>query len=208
MSERFTGLKKIPNEPAMRMLSEVNAKLKTPLNVPASAPVDTVLAELEKVEAWVDILRMLSIAMPPRESIWWACLAARDLVGEGDKNATPCLKAAEAWVFNPDEKSREAARASLDNVYVDDDTALVATAAMYAAGNMGPGDMADYPAPAGAVSSCVFGMNVTSLGEAEDFEAHMQLLIDRAVDIARGGKGDVKKPESDASEPEKEKGDA
>jgi hypothetical protein len=208
MSEnRFAELKKIPQEPAARMLASVNAKLKTPVDVPASASVEAVLEKLAEKNAWVDVLRLLSIAMPPREGVWWACIAARDVVGEGDENATHCLKASEAWVFKPDEKNREAARVSLDNVYVDDDTNLVATAVMYAPGNMGPGDMSKYPAPAGAVSSCVFGMNMISLGEAEDFDTHLQLLIDRALDISRGGSGKVASKE-DEPMPETAEGDA
>jgi hypothetical protein len=37
----------------------------------------------------------------------------------------------------------------------------------------------------------IFGMNVKSLGTAtpEDFAAHKERLIDRALDIARGGNG-------------------
>ncbi len=212
MSEqRFADLKKIPDAPAARMLAEVNAALETQVDAPASASVETVLNKLAAQDAWVDVLRLLSIAMPAREGVWWACIAARDVVGEGEENATHCLKASEAWVFKPDEKNREAARVSLDNVYVDDDTNLVATAVMYAPGNMGPGDMAQYPAPAGAVSSCVFGMNMISLGAAEDFETHMQLLIDRAVDIARGGNGKIEAANDDkqlGTKPEETEGDA
>ena len=207
--ERFAGLKKIPDAPAARMLAEVNAALETQVDAPASASVETVLAKLAEQSAWVDVLRLLAIAMPAREGVWWACIAARDVVGEGDENTTHCLKASEAWVFKPDEKNREAARVSLDNVYVDDDTNLVATAVMYAPGNMGPGDMAKYPAPAGAVSSCVFGMNMIALGAAEDFEGHMQLLIDRALDIARGGNGKIEaKAKTESKEEEPAEGDA
>lgn len=205
---RFKDLKKIPQEPAARMLASVNAQLKTPVDAPASAPVAVVLEKLAAQEAWTDILRLLAIALPPREAVWWACIAARDITGEGDEKATHCLQASEAWVFKPDEKNREAARASLDNVYVDDDTNLVATAVLYAPGNMGPGDLAQFPAPAGAVSSCVFGMNMVSLGEAEDFFGHMQLLIDRALDIARGGSGKIEAAKQEEKAPEPETGDA
>ncbi len=191
MSDRFSDLKKIPKEPAARMLARVHVKLATPVSAPVSAPVEVVLDELAGKEAWVDVLKLLAIALPAREAVWWACIAARDVVGHDKKATTPCLKASEAWVFDPTEKNREAARVSLDNVYIDDDTELCATAAMYAPGNMGPGDLADYPAPAGAVSSCAFGMNMVSLSAATDFDAHLQLLIDRAVDIARGGNGQL-----------------
>ncbi len=189
MSERFAKLKKIPNEPAARMLASVHAKLETQVDAPVSAPVDVILGKLAEKEAWVDVLRLLSIALPAREAVWWACIAAKD-VTDADK-PTQCVKAAEAWVFDPSDENREAVRISLDGVYVDDDTDMVATAALYAPGNMGAGDMAEYPAPAGAVSSCVFGMNMISLSNAEEFDDHMQLLIDRALDIARGGNGQV-----------------
>lgn len=197
MSDRFTGLKKIPAEPAARMLAGVHTKLATVIDAPAATPVEEYLGLLADKEAWVDVLRMLSIALPPREAVWWACIAAHDI---GDpKKPTPCVKAAEAWVFDPSDENRETVRASLENVYVDDDTDLVATAAMYAPGNMGPGDLAEIPAPAGAVSSCVFGMNMLSLSHADNFDVQMQLLIDRALDIARGGYGRI---ETDKTEKE------
>jgi hypothetical protein len=38
-------------------------------------------------------------------------------------------------------------------------------------------------------------MNMTTLGVVEDPMAHLQWLIDRAVDIARGGNGQVEAPQ-------------
>ena len=198
MTERFADLTKIPDEPAARILAAAHVRLKTPISAPVKAPVGDVLSELAEKEAWIDIITLLAVSLPAREAVWWGCIAARDIVGPGDENVTPCLKAAEAWVFDPTDKNRETARVSLDNVYVDDDTELVATAALYAAGNMGPGDLSEYPAPAGAVSSCIFGINMISLKDADDFDGYLQLIIDRAVDIARGGNGQIVVPEKEA----------
>jgi hypothetical protein len=189
MSDRFASLEKLPAEPVARMLSVVHTQLTTDVDAPASTQPEAYLSLLSEKEAWVDILRLLAIALPPREAVWWACIAAHDI---GDpENPTPCVKAAEAWVFDPTDENREAIRQSLENIYVDDDIDLVATAAMYAPGNMGSGEMAEYPAPAGAVSSCVFGMNMLSLSRADEFDSHLQLLIDRALNIARGGNGQI-----------------
>ncbi len=47
MNERFADLTKLPRQPAARLLALANAKLQTPLESPASAPVEAVLAELE-----------------------------------------------------------------------------------------------------------------------------------------------------------------
>ena len=190
---RFAELKKIPKEPAARLLAAKSTKIETPLSGPASASVEDVLAELEGKRAWVDLMRVLAVALPEREAVWWACLAAHDLVGEG--GATACMKAAEAWVFEPNTENREAIQQTLEAVETDDDTALVATAALYAPGNLGPGIMSEIAAPPSAVSACVFGMNMTVLGEVEDPMAHMQWLIERGLDIARGGNGRVDPPD-------------
>ena len=191
MSERFSKLIKLPKDPAAKIVAQGNILLRTPVTYPASASVEVLLTKLAAKDAWVDIMTVLAHALPAREAVWWACLAARDLTGPGDQKAPPCLRAAENWVLDPSDANRAVARAALDGVYVDDDTNLVATAAMYAAGNMGPGDMANYPAPVGIVGGCVFGMNMLALAEAEDFDRSIQILIDRALDIGRGGNGHV-----------------
>ena len=41
------------------------------------------------------------------------------------------------------------------------------------------------------VGGCVFGMNMLALAEAGDFDRSIQILIDRALDIGRGGNGHV-----------------
>jgi len=191
MSERFANLKKVPKEPAARLLASKATKLQTKIDAPASASVEAVLTELEKKKAWVDLMRLLSVALPEREAVWWACIAARDITGE---TATPCLKAAEAWVFEPNDTNRAKVQTALDVADMDDDTALVATAALYAPGNMGPGEMAEHPAPPAAVSACAFAMNMTTIGDREDPLGHLHWLIDRAVNIARGGNGKVEPP--------------
>lgn len=192
MSERYKDLKKIPKEPAAKMLSNANVLLKTPLEAPASASAEQVLNELEQKEAWFDILTLLAVILPPRERVWWACLAARDYIGpKSPKDPLP-LVASETWVFEPNDANREAARQSLDNAYVDDDTTHCANAVVFSDGTLGPGDLAKYPAPAGVAEMSALGMNLVALNKLSDkFETHTQLLIDRAVDIARGGSGRV-----------------
>ncbi len=190
MTGRFSNLTKVPAEPAAKLLAQSNVKLTTPLTSPASAPIEAVLDELAGQKANADLLRVISVVLPPRERVWWACLAARDIVGSGDANETRSLKAAEAWVFRPTEANREAAIASLDHADNDDKTTHCAMAVMYCDGTMGTGDLAKMPAPPGAAAIAAFAMNVEALSHAKDqFETYMQELVDRAVDIARGGNG-------------------
>lgn len=189
MTERFQSLTKLPRQPAARLLALANARLQTPLDAPASAPVEAVLAELEGKGALVDMLRLMSVALPPRERVWWACLAARDTLAGGAAPPPP-LRAAEAWVFKPNEENRIAAQATLDRAEVDDDTVHCATAVLFCDGTLGPGELSRHPAPPGVAEVCAFAMNVIALGRHDaDHAAFGAMLVDRALDIARGGSG-------------------
>jgi hypothetical protein len=196
MSERFANLTKTPQMPAARMLADANARLGTKLDAPASAPLDVVLAELDEKGAPIDMLRLLGVALPPRERVWWSCLAARDYIGAAPDHNTPSLAASEAWVFRPTPENREKAEQTIDLAEPDDETINCAMGVLYADGTLGTGDLAAMPAPHGAAEALAFAMNVTAMGYHEgDFDAYVQLLIDRGLDIARGGNGNLEAKE-------------
>lgn len=201
MKFQFDNLKKLSPDPAVRLLAMKNIKLETPLKSPASAPVPVVLNELQEAEAPFDIMRLLAVALPAREAVWWACLAARDIVGHDAKKVPPPLDAAERWVFRPTEENRDAARVAIDTADMKDETVYCAMAAVYAEGNLGPGEMSKIEAPPNGVPAMVLSMNVMSLGKnAATFEDHTDLLILRALDIARGGNGHVRLEPADADQ--------
>ncbi|MDF3416603.1 hypothetical protein HKX54_19185 [Sulfitobacter sp. M57] len=190
MGNRFTNMVKVPKEPAAKLLSMANTRLDTPITAPVAALPDVVLEELDEKGAMIDLIRLLSILLPPRERVWWACMAARDYVGPKSKNDPKSLTASEDWVFKPTEENRERARLSMDEAYIDDDTVNIALSVVYSDGTLGPADLAEYPAPAGAAETSAFAMNIVALDKNSDrFEEYGQMLIDRAVDIARGGNG-------------------
>ena len=192
MTTRFDNLKKIPPDPAAKLLSNANTKLQTKHGLPASAPVSAVLAELDRLGGKIDILRLLSVALPAREATWWACLAARDLVGADAKIVPPPLAAAERWVFKPNEENRTAAHRAFETAEMDDDTTYCAMAALYADGTLGPGELNQIAAPPNGLSAAVLAMNMISLrANAARFALHIEFLIDRGLDIARGGNGRV-----------------
>lgn len=197
MSDRFNDLKKIPEQPAARLLAHGNAKLETKLKAPASASVPVVLAELEAAEAYVDLIRLLSVSLPARECVWWSCIAGQDIVAS-EQAKSACLPAAEAWVFEPTNENRVKLKTVLENESADDPAALAATAAFYAPGTMGLDDMEEHPAPPGIVSACAFGINLQTVKLGPDANTRFQLIIDRALDIARGGRGKVELPKSAA----------
>lgn len=192
MSDRFADLKKIPKQPAARLLAMSNAKVKTQTNLPATASVEAMLGALDKAGAVVDMIRLLSVALPTREGTWWACVAAREMLGAEVKKTPAPLAAAEDWVRKPSEQTREAARQAAELADIDDDTALCATSVVFCDDKLGTGEMAQFDAPPGASASAVFGMVVLALKDEADFTSAAQLMIDRGVDIARGGNGQIK----------------
>ncbi|QDY70921.1 DUF6931 family protein [Qingshengfaniella alkalisoli] len=197
MDFSFDNLKKISGEPAARMLAACNVKLETPLTLPANAQVPQTLQFLAEQQAHFDMLHMLAVALPKREAVWWACLAARDVLGDvpDAKLPTP-LVAAERWVFKPTPENRARARMAMEHAEIDDDTVYCAMAAFYAEGNMGDGDMAEIPAPPSAVSGAVVCMNMISVAaHAEQMNEHVARIVNRALDIARGGNGQIAEKE-------------
>lgn len=195
MNERYQNLTKVPKQPAAKLLAKANIKLRVPVEAPASALPEAVLTELDGKAEWIELLKLLAVLLPPRERVWWACLAARDLVGETSPKDPLPLTATETWVFDPNEANRAAVLEAIEAADPDEDTVHCAAAALYYNGTLGPGDMAEHPAPAGGAELSAFAMNVVALGHLSDkFDSHMQVLIDRGLDIARGGNGRIGQP--------------
>ena len=195
MSERFDKLIKVPAQPALRLMAAANAKLEHKSMLPASASVTELLAEMEEAGAQIDMLRLMSACLPAREAVWWAVLAGQDLVAEGDK-PPQALTVAEQWVRKPTADNRQAARSIAEHAEPDDDTVLCAVAVAFHDGKLGDGDLANHDAPPGATAVAAFGMNMIALNACADrFNAAANVLIDRAVDIARGGPGRIPMPE-------------
>jgi hypothetical protein len=192
MDDRFAGLKKIPDQPATKLLAQANMKLETQLSAPANADVATVLRELDQKGAVGDMLRVFSVALPARERTWWACLSGRDLVGPATE-IPPTLQAAEAWVFNATDETYSDAYDALQLADPGDKTAGCATAVVFGNGKLGPGDLAEHDAPPGAVQSAVLVTVIDAMTEsADNSEEYLQVAIERALDIARGGNGKSK----------------
>ncbi len=196
MSERFKDLRKVPKQPALRLLALANMKIETELQAPASAPVDVVLDELAAAEAWPDLLRVMVAALPVREGVWWACLAAENVIGGGEAAESPCLKAARDWVYKPNDATRAVAQKAAEAPDAGDPADLCASAVAMSDGKLGPGDLAQYDAPPGVAQGMILAMIAAGIGADESVESDVALqhMIDRGVDIARGGNGRVEAP--------------
>lgn len=192
-ADRFKGLKKLPEETARVVLARNRVTLKTTLESRPAATVPEVLAELEEKGAVQDMLQLLAHALPAREAVWWSCLAARDICPADAEGALPaCLTTAEAWVFRPGDETRMTARKAMEDARPGDKTKLCAMAVAFCDGKLGPGDLQRYDGPPGACGNAVFGVVVKSyVADKKRIPEQGQLLLARALDIARGGNGKV-----------------
>ncbi len=193
---RFADLKKVPKQPATRLMAMGNSKLNSELGVPANASVSEVLDDLEKqapdLDASLDMLRLMAMALPARERTWWACLAARDVIGKEIENTPLSLEIAEKWVRKPSDELRDAARKAVENADIDDETVNCATSVVFFDDTLGTGDLAQYPAPPGASQNAVLAMVAKAVTHLSDDPVEAcNILVDRAVDIARGGSGQI-----------------
>ena len=188
--DRFADLHKIPALPAARLLAEGNARLSTPYDLPATATVGDLLAALDRAGGYVDMLRLMSLALPGRERAWWACLAGQDIARARGLAPPPTLAAAEAWVRRPGPPTRTALARAITAAGPDDDLVLVAICALYAQGTLGPDELATIAAPPGGSAAAAFGINVMALQvQGCPIPLAGAVLVDRALDIARGGNG-------------------
>ncbi len=194
MNKRFDDLKKVPKQPATRLLAMSNAKLNTKLDLPASASVTDVLTALEQVGAFVDMLRLLGVALPARERTWWACLAPRDVIADAAETVPLSLELSETWVRKPSDDIRAKVSQAVEAADIDDETTLCGLCVMYHDETLGPGDLAKMPGPIGAAQAAAFGMNIKALGQGDNIPETADVLIDRALDIARGGNGQIPLP--------------
>ena len=138
--DRYSGLKKLPKEPALEVIAAKQTKLELPKDTPPDISFPDLLVMLEEREDYQQAMKALAHGLPPRESVWWGCLASRQELGlDAEAKAPPALAAAEAWVMKPGEETREAAHKLTESERLPKTPRLCAFAAVFAEGTMGPG---------------------------------------------------------------------
>lgn len=129
--------------PAARPTAELVAPL--PLTDPAKAlltPDATVRQFLDKLTTaglTVDALRVLALALPKPEAVWWACVCIRKAVPKPWRVAAEdAVDAAEKWVTDPSDVNRRACGAVAEAAGWDTATGCVAGAAWLSGGSLSP----------------------------------------------------------------------
>lgn len=189
MARKIGELQRVPDEPAMRLLSRAGQQLLSKTGMPANASVAEVLRVLDQHNEVRDMLVLLAVALPARQRTWWACLSARDKLG-GEAEAYKTLTSAEAWVYKPTEETYDEVFDALQHAEPMDPASNCGLSVLYSGGKLGPGELADHDAPPGASETSALTMVIDAVsGNTDNPEAYVALVIDRAIDLAQGGSG-------------------
>ncbi|TWT08704.1 hypothetical protein [Reyranella sp. CPCC 100927] len=162
--------------------------------VPGAPNPEAYIGSLTQAGLMSDAIRWLAQGLRPRESVWWACLAARAYVEWGNTLPEPdiaALTAAETWVFKPEEENRRAAMAKAQDTGYQSPAAWAAIAAFWSGGSMAPPESPAVPPPQHLIGRAVWGAIMIATGSSPpaDLEKRQRQLLDQGLDIARGGNG-------------------
>jgi len=139
-----------------------------------------------------DALTFLAHALPSREGTWWACQAARTRP-LGDDGALPrrIVRAAEAWVFQPDDDRRRDVMALAEDLGFDSSASWAGVAAFWSGDSLAPPDQPKVPPKAYLWCHAVNGavQLAAADGPAEAITARRHTILRLGVDIANGGTG-------------------
>ena len=183
----FKGLVKIEKRNAGEVVRL--GKVKFPFR-PETKPEDPVAHLIEELVAQnllMDALKILALALPPREGVWWGCLAARDMLEPDTK--TKALTAAEAWVFKPCQDTKKALEPF--SFFFGDSDAMMCEAGF----NVPlPDDDEPPSAPPFLPGLLIFTAQLHSFyapDYPEEISRQGQILLSRGLDIAKGGNGQI-----------------
>ena len=109
-----------------------------------AGPADYLDALMESGQ-WPDAIRLLALALPKREAVWWACRCARAVGPAPSPAAGAALTAAEAWVAEPTEDRRRAAFPAAEAAQFGTPAGCTALAVFLSGGSLAPPQIAAVP---------------------------------------------------------------
>lgn len=190
----FEGLKKLPHEPFITFCKE--HKIKAQADVGPEDPVAEGLKKLYEKGDAINFFHVVANALPVREAVWLACLAAEEMLPEGAE-LPETVRAAKAWVFRPSAETRKAVEEAIARAEIDEPWTLAADAAFHGRAK-GLEDVVH--SPPNATPTMVFAMLMKAALAKEDpkeAEEMWRKLAGYALNIAAGGTGRLK-PEAES----------
>ncbi|MGA2792619.1 MAG: hypothetical protein ABSE69_03665 [Roseiarcus sp.] len=148
----------------------------------------TFVRKLAQSQRPIEAVAFCAYLLPRREAVWWACQCVRAIQGD-QAGADAALKAAEAWVREPEESTR---RSALD-IGVSGNkraaTTWLARAAGWSGGNIGGAGLAAAPAPPHLTAKAVLAAIVLAMAKAgaRSQAAWTAACTDACIRFAEGG---------------------
>jgi hypothetical protein len=136
----------------------------------------------------IEAIAFCAYLLPRREAVWWACQCVRAIQGE-QAGADVALKAAEAWVREPEEATRRAALDIGASGNRRAATTWLARAAGWSGGNIGGAGLAATPAPPHLTAKAVLAAIVLAMAKAgaRSQGAWTAACADACIRFAEGG---------------------
>ena len=187
MTSAFSGLVKIEKRSAGEVVRLGKVKVPFRPETQRDDPVAKLIEELVAQNLMMDALKILALALPPREGVWWGCLAARDLLLDGEKSKA--LLAAEAWVYKPGQEAKKALEAFVEDAETPDRMMCEAGFNVPL-----PDDETPPAGPPHLPGLLIFSAQLISFYEPDhpdEINRQGQLLLGRGLNIAKGGNGQV-----------------
>lgn len=186
------ALKKITANAASDIARRVKLSAEAEALLTRTATPAAYLGALTAAGLDADAVRFLAFALPKREAVWWACLAARDALATDNRpEVAACLAAAEAWVYRPDDEKRRQTLPLAEAIGFETPAGYAALAAYWSGGSIAPPGTPEVP-PDPSLTPTMAGAAVLLAAAKPDplkAPAKHRLAITRAIDIANGGSG-------------------
>lgn len=171
---------------AVALTPEASAMLKP------QATVADFISALMAAGLFKDAVDLMAQALPKREAVWWACLAARSRIdAETPPQVVMALEAAEAWVYRPTEELRRAAMERAEATRFDHPGVWAAVGAFWSGGSIAPPGQPVVPPGDALTGRAVAGAVTLSavMRQPEHAPQKFETFLHQAIDIAKGGSG-------------------
>ena len=132
-----------------------------------------------------DAIAFCAYLLPRREAVWWASQSVRALLERPSQTDEIALKAAEDWVYEPEEeRRREALRIGTTATNQRAASTWVALAAAWSGGPMIVTDYGGPLAPPQLTAQAAFTAIRIALGGKSDRRGHISRSIEQGIRIA------------------------
>jgi hypothetical protein len=155
----------------------------------AGLPAADYLESLIHDDLIMEGLQFMVYALPKREAVWLACLAARGAPSK-TKEDSAALTAVEKWVFEPNAETHQPLKAVAEATGMSTPSGMAAAAGNWADGSLTSVGVS-VPPPDGLTPKAVLSAILLAVSQShpDDPVEGYRILLNKAINIADGGSG-------------------